>query len=55
MIYKLFACFNKHELSRKRLGLHVQIFSLAGIESSSQRPDKVWHELFGEFWSYSDF
>ena len=31
----------KRELSRKRLGLHIQTFSLAGIESPSQRPYKV--------------
>ena len=53
--HKPFVCFKKHELSRKRLGLYIQIFSLAGIESPSQRPYKVWHDLFGQFWNYSDF
>ena len=32
--YKLFCCFKKHELSQKRLGLHIE------ISSSSQHPYK---------------
>ena len=47
MIYKLFACLKKHQLCRKRLGLHLQIFGLAGAESSSQRPYNFWNEYFG--------
>ena len=33
--------FQKRELSQNWLGLNMQIFSLAGIESPSQRPYKV--------------
>ena len=55
MISKPFCLFKKHELSRERLRLHVQIFSVAGVESPSQRPYKVRSEYFGYFQNYSDF
>ena len=32
--------FKKRELSRERLGLHIQTFSLAGLESSDKFPTK---------------
>ena len=37
MNLQAFSVSKKCELSLKRLGLHIQIFSLAGIESPSQR------------------
>ena len=39
----------KHELSRKLLGFHIQIFSLAGIESPNLVPTKFELNIWVSF------